>query len=181
MGFTGSVLHILNDAFMMACLFLAAGAIEYKMGTRSLIDFGNLYKKMPVTTAAFTVGGLSIVGIPPTCGFFSKWYLVLGAIDSQQWVFAVTLLISSLLTAVIFFKVLVNIYFGRSRGQGVKRSSENEPSNPRTLESLNPFYDEAPLSMLLPTGIMAIGILTLGFFSGKIISSVIQFTVPGSF
>ena len=173
MGFTGAVLHILNDAFMMACLFMAVGAVEYKTGTRSLHNFSNLYKKMPLTMAAFTIGGLSIVGIPPTCGFFSKWYLVIGAINSQNWIFAVALLVSSLLTAVIFFRILVRIYFGGS--------SENEPSNPRTLESSNPSFDEAPLSMLLPTGIMAIGVLTLGFFSGKIISSVIQFTVPGGF
>ncbi len=165
MGFQGAVLHILNDAFMMACLFLAAGAIEYKTGTRNVHNFSNLYKKMPVTIIAFTVGGLSIVGIPPTCGFFSKWYLVLGAIESQQWVFAATLLISSLLTAVIFFKILVRIYFGNS--------NENESSNP--------VFNEAPLSMLFPICIMAAGVLTLGFFSGKIISSVIQFTVPGSF
>jgi multicomponent Na+:H+ antiporter subunit D len=169
MGFTGSVLHILNDAFMMACLFLAVGAVEYKMGTRNVHDFGQLYKKMPLTMAAFTIGGLSIVGIPPTCGFFSKWYLVIGAIEAQQWVFAGALLLSSLLTAVIFFKILVRIYFGDT--------SDNEPSN----ETMTPAFDEAPLSMLLPTGIMAIGVLTLGFFSGKIISSVIQFTVPGGF
>jgi multicomponent Na+:H+ antiporter subunit D len=181
MGFTGAVLHILNDAFMMACLFLAAGAVEYKTGTRSLNDFGNLYKKMPVTMAAFTAGGLSIVGIPPTCGFFSKWYLVLGAIDSQNWIFAAALLLSSLLTAVIFFKILVNIYFKGSRGQGAKGSSENESSNPRPLDPLTPVFNEAPLSMLLPTGIMAIGVLTLGFFSGRIISGIIRFTVPGGF
>jgi len=171
MGFTGAILHILNDAFMMACLFLAAGAIEYKTGTRNVHNFSNLYKKMPVTTAAFTVGGLSIVGIPPTCGFFSKWYLVLGAIDSQQWVFAGTLLFSSLLMAVIFFKVLVNIYFGSQPVSGAHSIGGNGAV----------VMDEAPLSMLFPICIMAVGILSLGFFSGKIISSVIQFTVPGSF
>jgi multicomponent Na+:H+ antiporter subunit D len=171
MGFTGSVLHILNDAFMMACLFLAAGAIEYKTGTRSLNNFGNIYKKMPFTAAAFTIGGLSIVGIPPTCGFFSKWYLVIGAIQAQQWVHAATLLISSLLTAVIFFKVLVNIYFGPQPVSGAHNSDS----------TVSVAVDEAPLSMLFPISVMAAGVLSLGFFSGRIISSVIQFTVPGGF
>ncbi len=171
MGFTGSVLHILNDAFMMACLFLAVGAIEYKTGTRNVNNFSNLYKKMPVTMIAFTIGGLSIVGIPPTCGFFSKWYLVLGAIESQQWVFAATLLISSLLTAVIFFKILVNIYFGPQPDSGAHSIGGNGAV----------VMDEAPLSMLFPICIMAAGVMSLGFFSGKIISSVIQFTVPGGF
>ena len=171
MGFTGSVLHILNDAFMMACLFLAAGSIEYKTGTRNVHNFAQLHKKMPLTIIAFTIGGLSIVGIPPTCGFFSKWYLVLGAIEAQQWVFAAALLVSSLLTAVIFFKILVNIYFGPQPSADPKESISHGAV----------IRDEVPLSMLLPTGIMAVGILTLGFFSGKIISSVIQFTVPGGF
>jgi multicomponent Na+:H+ antiporter subunit D len=170
MGFTGAILHILNDAFMMACLFLATGAIEYRIGKRHVHYFSNLYKKMPVTMAAFTIGGLSIVGIPPTCGFFSKWYLVLGALDSQNWIFAGTLLVSSLLTAVIFFKILVNIYFGQP-SDDVHNINSNEAV----------IRDEAPLSMLLPICIMAVGVLTLGFFSGKIISSVIQFTVPGGF
>lgn len=171
MGFTGAVLHILNDAFMMACLFLAVGAVEYKTGSRDLQDFSNLYKKMPVTIIAFTIGGLSIVGIPPTCGFFSKWYLVLGAIESQQWVFAAALLISSLLTAVIFFKVLVNIYYGPQQASGIHSIGGDGAV----------VMDEAPLSMLFPICIMAAGVLSLGFFSGKIISSVIQFTVPGGF
>ncbi|UCH44715.1 MAG: monovalent cation/H+ antiporter subunit D family protein [Nitrospiraceae bacterium] len=168
MGFTGAVLHILNDAFMMACLFLAVGAVEYKTGTRSLNSFGNLYKKMPVTMAAITIGGLSIVGIPPTAGFFSKWYLVLGAIGAGQWVFAAALLISSLLTAVIFFKILVNIYFGPQPAADLQGNGAAVIS-------------EAPVSMLFPISIMAAGVLSLGFLSGKIISSVIQFTVPGGF
>jgi multicomponent Na+:H+ antiporter subunit D len=173
-GFTGAVLHILNDAFMMACLFLAVGAVEYKTGTRSAGDFNNLHKKMPLTMAAFTIGGLSIVGIPPTCGFFSKWYIVLGAINSDNWIFAGALLLSSLLMAVIFFRIFVKIYFGDS--------SEEASLNPRTLSApADPSFNEAPLSMLLPTGIMAAGVLALGFFSGKIISSVIQFAVPGGF
>lgn len=168
MGFTGAVLHIMNDAFMMACLFLAVGAVEYKTGTRSLHDFGNLYKKMPLTMAALTIGGLSIVGIPPTCGFFSKWYLVLGAIEAGQWIFAAALLISSLLTAVIFFKVLVNIYFGPQPAAGTH-------SNGAAV------INEVPMTMLFPICVMAAGVLSLGFFSGKIITNVIQFTVPGGF
>src|SRR3990172_2728414 len=110
-GFTGAVLHILNDAFMMGCLFLVAGAIVYKTGTSSLHHFKNLHRKMPFTMAAFTIGAISMVGIPPTAGFFSKWYLVLGAIESKNWIFAGLLLLSSLLVAVAFFRIIQNVYF----------------------------------------------------------------------
>jgi multicomponent Na+:H+ antiporter subunit D len=181
MGLKGAILHILNDAFMMACLFSVAGAIVYKIGTRNIYHLKHLHRKMPFTTAAFTIAGLSIIGIPPTCGFFSKWYLILGTINAQKWIFAGTLLLSSLLNAVIFFRIIENVYLKGSRGQGVKGSSENEPSNPRTLESLNPVFDEAPLSMLVPIFITAAGILVLGIYSGKIISNVIQFAVPEGF
>jgi multicomponent Na+:H+ antiporter subunit D len=186
-GFTGAVLHILNDAFMMACLFMAVGAVEYKTGTGDVSGFRNLNRKMPFTMAAFTIGSISIVGIPPTCGFFSKWYLILGAISSQKWIFAAALLASSLLTAVVFFRVLVKIYFGDSSGEEslntrpLSAPVEDSPRRADPPEAENPSFNEAPLSMLLPIGIMAVGVLTLGVFSGKVISGVIQFTVPGVF
>lgn len=180
-AFTGAALHILNDAFMMACLFLVVGAVVYKTGARDIHNFEGLNKKMPLTMAAFTVTAISMIGIPPTAGFFSKWYLVLGAIESQKWVFAAALIFSSLINAILFFRILEKVYFKGSRGQGAKGSSENEPSNPRTLESSNPSFDEAPFSMLVPILIMAGGIIMLGLYSGKIISSVIRFTVPEGF
>lgn len=158
-GFSGAVLHILNDAFMMACLFLAVGAIVYKTGTRNIYDLGGFGRKMPLTTAAFSVAAVSMIGIPPTAGFFSKWYLMLGAIDAEKWVFAGALLFSSLLNAVMFFRILEIVYF--------KGPTDH--------------FDEAPLSMLLPILFTAGAILALGVCSGRIISSVIQFTVPAGF
>src|SRR4030067_677451 len=171
MGFTGAILHILNDAFMMACLFLVTGAIMYKIGTRDITNFRHLHKKMPFTMAAFTITALSVVGIPPTCGFFSKWYLILGSIDAKQWAFAVALVISSLLSAIVFFKAIEKAYF--------KHTASAQAHNGGTHEEVA--MDEAPMSMLIPIYIMVAGILTLGLFSGKIISTVIQFAVPASF
>ncbi|MDI6889586.1 MAG: monovalent cation/H+ antiporter subunit D family protein [Thermodesulfovibrionales bacterium] len=171
MGLTGAILHILNDAFMMACLFSVAGAIMYKIGKRDIKDFRHLHRKMPFTMAAFTIAALSVIGIPPTCGFFSKWYLILGAIDAQQWIFAVALMISSLLSAIVFFRVIENTYF--------EPRVPVHAHNGGTHEEIK--MDEAPLSMLIPIFIMVAGILTLGIFSGKIISNVIQFAVPASF
>jgi len=173
MGLTGAILHILNDAFMMACLFLVGGAIMYKTGSRDISKFRYLHRKMPFTMAAFTVAALSVIGIPPTCGFFSKWYLILGAIDAQQWVFAVALILSSLLSALVFFKIIENVYF--EPRVAVHEHAHNE----KTHEHIA--VDEAPVSMLVPIFITVAGILTLGIFSGKIISTIIQFAVPASF
>jgi multicomponent Na+:H+ antiporter subunit D len=174
-AFTGAVLHILNDAFMMACLFLVIGAVVYRTGTRDINDFNGLElnKKMPLSMAAFTIAAISMIGVPPTAGFFSKWYLVLGAINAEKWVFAAALIFSSLVNAILFFRILEKVYF--------KGSSKAEPSHPGTLESLNPSINEAPASMLVPIYVMAAGILVLGFYSGDIISTVIQYTVPEGF
>lgn len=171
MGFTGAVLHIMNDAVMMACLFLVVGAVYYKTGARTIDGYKALFKKMPLSSGSFAIGALSVIGIPPTCGFFSKWYLVLGAIHAQQWLFAAALLMSSLLSAVVFFRVLQNIFFAPSE------SAHEQGSEPH----VGVMRDEAPVSMLIPILITVTGILLLGVFSGQIISTIIQYTVPEGF
>ncbi|MBT9438374.1 MAG: monovalent cation/H+ antiporter subunit D family protein [Desulfobacterales bacterium] len=173
MGLTGAILHIMNDAVMMACLFLVVGAVLYKTGTREIHQLRHLNKKMPFTMAAFTITALSMVGIPPACGFFSKWYLILGTIEAGQWVWAAALLCSSLINAVLFFRVIECAYLKPMEPAYAHNGGET------THEEIQ--RDEAPLTMLVPIVIMAAGVILLGIFSGKIISSVIQFAVPASF
>ena len=173
MGLTGAILHIMNDAVMMACLFLVVGAVLYKTGTRDIHQLRHLNKKMPFTMAAFTITALSMVGIPPACGFFSKWYLILGTIEAGQWVWAAALLCSSLINAVLFFRVIECAYLKPMEPAYAHNGGET------THEEIQ--RDEAPFTMLVPIVIMAAGVILLGIFSGKIISSVIQFAVPASF
>jgi multicomponent Na+:H+ antiporter subunit D len=173
MGLTGAILHIMNDAVMMASLFLVSGAILYKTGTREIHQFRHLNKKMPFTMAAFTITALSMCGIPPACGFFSKWYLILGTIEAGQWVWAAALLCSSLINAVLFFRVIECAYLKPMEPAYALNGGETK------YEEIQ--RDEAPFTMLVPIVIMAAGVILLGIFSGKIISSVIQFAVPASF
>jgi multicomponent Na+:H+ antiporter subunit D len=173
MGLTGAILHIMNDAVMMACLFLVVGAIFYKTGTREIHQLRHLNKKMPFTMAAFTITALSMVGIPPACGFFSKWYLILGTIEAGQWVWAAALLCSSLINAVLFFRVIECAYLKPMEAAYALNGGETKHEEIQR--------DEAPFTMLVPIVIMAAGVILLGIFSGKIISSVIQFAVPASF
>ena len=175
-GLTGSILHIMNDAAMMACLFLIVGAIAYKTGITDITQFRHMNQKMPFTMGAFTITALSMVGLPPACGFFSKWYLVLGAIEANQWVFAVTLLISSLVNAILFFRVIEYAYFYPHAEHGAEEHVHAASHGHAEI-----VMDEAPLSMLIPILIMAALILVLGPFSGKIISSIIQFAIPAGF
>lgn len=165
-GFTGSVLHILNDSFMMVCLFFIAGAIMYKEGHRNIKKFTNLHKKMPVTMGCFIIAAISMVGVPPTAGFFSKWYLILGAINAQKWFFVAFLLLSSLMVAVAFFRIIQNTFF--------------HPTDSHHAHD-EPIRDEVPTGMLLPIFVMSISLLIIGFFSGQIIDLLIQHTVPKGF
>lgn len=177
-GLTGAVLHILNEAFTKGCLFTVAGAIVYKMGMRDIYQFRYLYKKMPFTMAAFTMGAFSMIGIPPTLGFFSKLYLILGSIDARQWVFVAVILISSILNVIYFFKVLGIAYF-EPHELATKKEKEIlkvYPHNGGGREEI--VMDEVPLSMLIPILIMGAGILLLGIFSVKIVTTVIQFAIP---
>ena len=161
-GLTGAVLHILNDAFMMACLFLAAGAIRYRLKVTSTLDLGGAHKALPVTMAAFTIAGISVVGVPPTAGFFSKWYLVLGVITAKHYVFAAVLLASSLMSAVVFFRIIERVFFAGSAAAPPQKGAGLE----------------LPATMLVPIVITAAGLLVIGFLSGTIVQQVIQYAVP---
>jgi multicomponent Na+:H+ antiporter subunit D len=168
-GLTGAILHILNDAFMMLALFLVVGAIMYRYGKREIPHLRYLHRKMPFTMAVFVIAALSVIGIPPTCGFFSKWYLILGAIDANKWVFVAVLLVSSLLNVILFFRVIENAYL------------EPVAEHSSVGSELAITREESPLSMLIPILIAGAGIMSLGVLSGKIISTIIQFALPAGF
>jgi multicomponent Na+:H+ antiporter subunit D len=170
LGLTGAILHIVNDMFMMACLFTVAGAIFYQTGARNIYQFRYLHRTMPITSAVFVVGALSVVGVPPLCGFFSKWYLLLGAIEAKQWVLVAVLLISSLIYAVLFFRVIERAYLEPREA----RSHASEKGHPA------PALDKVPLSMLVPMVFIAAGIILLGIFSGTIIAHIIEFAIPAA-
>ncbi|KZY98240.1 cation:proton antiporter, partial [Oleiphilus sp. HI0073] len=80
-GLTASLLHIFNHALMKGALFMAVGAVLYRVGSVEIRSFNGLGRAMPWTMAAFTIAGLSIIGVPLTVGFISKWYLVTGALE----------------------------------------------------------------------------------------------------
>ncbi len=172
-GLTGAILHIVNDACMIFCLFLIIGAISYKGHGREIYHFQNLNKKMPWTMAAFVITALSMCGIPPACGFFSKWYLILGTIAAKQWVFAITLLASSLINAILFFRIIEKAYLAPLDSGAHSHDHDHEEEIIAR--------DEAPASLLIPILITTAIIIILGPFSGKIIDLVIQHAVPATF
>lgn len=146
---TGGILHILNHAVMKGCLFMVAGAIVYRTGVRNIDDFKGIAKKMPYTSAAFFIAAASMIGIPPTVGFMSKWYLALGALDAGQWIFVTVILASSLLSAVYFWRIFEYAYFRAEEG--------HDPHAPGAV-------DDAPASMLAPMLVLAAACVLFGLF-----------------
>jgi multicomponent Na+:H+ antiporter subunit D len=166
-GISGSILHIANDALMTLCLFMAAGIFAYKVKGDNISDLQGLFKKMPFTMAAFVIGGLSIIGVPPTCGFFSKWYLISGGIEAGNYFFVGALLFSSLVNAVMFFRIFEVAYFEPfpdSHGHGHDHEAVT--------------INEAPLGMLIPFYAVAISLVILGIYSGELVTKIIHFAIP---
>ncbi|MDP2799826.1 MAG: proton-conducting transporter membrane subunit, partial [Deltaproteobacteria bacterium] len=97
----GAIFHIFNDAFMTACLFVVSGIVMYKTRGHNISDFKGLFRKMPFTATIFMVGALAVIGVPPTCGFFSKWYLLLGGIEAKHWGFVIALLLCTLINVAL--------------------------------------------------------------------------------
>ena len=117
--------------------------------------------------AAFVVVALSVIGVPPTCGFFSKWYLIQGAIMANSWPFVAALLLSSLINIILFFRIFEIGYvfnIGESHGHGHGHEDV--------------VIEEAPLSMLVPSIVVAVGIIFIGLFNQSILTNIIEYVVP---
>jgi len=133
-GLTGGLVHLFNHALMKSGLFLVVACALSRVGSPDIEALRGLGRRMPLTMAAFVVGGLSLIGVPGTVGFVSKWFLVLGAFDKGLYFVAFFILASSLLAAVYVWRIVEIMYF---------RTSGEVPDR-----------DEAPFSMLLPTWIL---------------------------
>ena len=165
LGMTGAILHILNDALMTFALFLAVGNMVYRLDRVDISDLAGLFAKMPWTMGGFVLAAFSIVGVPPTCGFFSKWYLILGAFEAGAYHFAAALLISSLICAVLFFKVFEVCFFEpMSEGHG-----HGDDHGSHTAVAM----EEAPVSSIVTLMVVSLSLVVAGLYSGTIVDTVI--------
>ena len=155
---TGGIVHILNHALTKGSLFMVVGCIVYKTGIEDISGLRGLGKKMPFTAALFTLGGISMMGFPLTVGFISKWYISIGILKAGMGYLVPVIIVSSLLTAVYFWRVIVSIYFSEeSPEHGLQYTDGGaEITNHKSQ------YSEAPWTMLAPAMVLA----GLGIFFG---------------
>lgn len=142
LGLTAGILHLFNHALMKGALFMSMGCVMYRVGSVRLERMHGLGRAMPWTMAAFVVGGLSLIGVPFTVGFISKWYLVQAALEQGMWPVAGVVLLGSLLALMYVWKVVEVAYF---------READPELG-----------ISEAPLSLLAPTWVLVLGNLYFG-------------------
>ncbi|MCR5402853.1 MAG: proton-conducting membrane transporter [Butyrivibrio sp.] len=157
-AFLGAVLHVFFHSLVKDMLFLSAGAIIMKSGCKNVSDLSGIGRRMPVTMWCFTLCSVTLIGIPPTSAFMSKWYLGVGSLESGipviRWLGPVILLISALLTAGYLLTVSLDSFFGKDR------SGEDKIGDPGF------FYR---LSMLILTALS----VALGIFPGHL-SGIIE-------
>lgn len=134
-GLTAAIIHLFNHAVIKAALFMALGCVFYRTGSVALNNMHGLAKRMPYTMAAFVVGGFSLIGVPLTVGFVSKWYLVLAAIEQGWWFIVAIVLTGSLIAIIYIWKVVEVAYF-------------------KPLAKENREIQEAPVSLLIPTWLL---------------------------
>ncbi|SLM28937.1 NADH-quinone oxidoreductase subunit N [Desulfamplus magnetovallimortis] len=198
MGVSGAILHIVNDAAMTLALFMAAGIFIWKTGDEKQSSLKGLYAKMPFTMAGFTLAALSVVGVPPTCGFFSKWYLISGGIAAGQYLFVGALIFSSLINAVLFFRIFEIALFEPFKSHHHAGDEEDKVEShhgetivdPGVIESAQQYsgsdshdhgaivIKEPPLPMLVPFLGVCVLLLILGLYSGSIVNNIIHFAIP---
>jgi multicomponent Na+:H+ antiporter subunit D len=114
---TGGIVHLFHQGVMKITLFFAAGNLAETLGIRKVGELKGVGRRMPWTMAAFTIASLGMIGVPPTAGFISKWFLGSGAIEANQpWV-VVVLILSTLLNAIYFLPMIYSAWFERPPSQ----------------------------------------------------------------
>ena len=143
----GGAMHIAMHAFGKITLFFCAGAIMVAAHKTEISEMRGLGRRMPFTMVAFFIGSLSIIGLPPAGGTWSKWYLMVGALDTGHWIIMAALMLSSLLNIAYLLPIPLRAFMGGDHHSG-----------PVEIK-------EAPWPSLVALGITALGCIVLFFFT----------------
>ena len=159
MAAIGAGMHIAMHAFGKITLFFCAGAIYTALHKTEISDMRGIGRQMPVTMAAFFIGALSVTGLPPLGGSWSKWYMMLGAAETGELLIVGVFIVSSLLNVAYLMPIVANAFFPLG-GEPALRSV-GAAAAPDGIQ-------EAPLACLIPLCLTALGCIALFFFADQI-------------
>jgi multicomponent Na+:H+ antiporter subunit D len=149
-AFTGGLMHLINHAVIKITLFFSVGAILYTTHKTDISQIRGIGRQMPITMGCFAIAAISLIGIPPTNGFASKWYLAQGGLNIGRWIFPVILLISALLTSLYLLPIISEAFFKKDKDEKV-------------------MVKEAPMKMLVPIVLITLIVIYLGLFPNTLI------------
>ena len=153
----GGLVHLVHQGVMKITLFFCAGNYAETLGVHKINELNGAGRRMPLTSVAFTLGALGMIGIPPTGGFISKWYLGLGAVASDNQLMLLVFVFSGLLNAAYFLPIIYRLWFLPQRGSW--------PDEQRLSARL-----ETHWMLLLPMLFTALLIILMGLFASTGIS-----------
>jgi len=137
----GAMMHVMNHAVFKSLLFLAAGAVIFRMRSKRLEDLKGVGRKMPFTCGCFAIGILAIMGLPPFSGFFSKFLMVYAAVEAGKLLLPILILLGSVIGAIYYIRIIRVLFFEQYQGAEIS---------------------EAPWSMRLPLAVLAFLVLLGG-------------------
>lgn len=156
-GLTGGLFYLLNDAVMQCTLFMLAGILAHQYAARTLDDLERMNISSPWVLGAFVVAALSMVGLPPTGGFFGKWYIVLSAVESGNYLAVAAVIVTTLVTLAYFARVLERLF----------RGARKAPLVPDV---------ETPLSFRTAVAVLSVAIMGLGLWSDRVVNVLLDAT-----
>jgi multicomponent Na+:H+ antiporter subunit D len=156
-GLAGAMFYLINDAVMQATLFVVAGAAIHQYGARTMEEWGRLRGRAPWMIGALIIVAMSMIGIPPTGGFFGKWYIILSALQGGNYLAVGAVMVSTLLTLAYFIRLFVRIFGEVQVSPSVQRV-------------------EAPLALRISLSTLSVGIVALGLGSDRIVKVLLETT-----
>ena len=172
-GMLGAMLHMAGHSLVKSALFLSAGAVAYRTQKTAVSELRGIGRQMPLTLGCFTLAAITLVGIPPTSGFISKWFLATGSLAGTgffSWLGPVILLLSALLTAGYLLPISISGFFpGSEANQDREANLGHEMPLNRNAE---PEKKEANALITAPLVVLVVLAVLIGIYPGILISFI---------
>ena len=172
----GGGMHVAMHAFGKITLFFCAGAIYVATHKTEISDMAGIGRQMPITMTAFGIGALSVIGLPPLGGAWSKWHLILGAVEADQLIFVAALIVSSMLNVAYLIPIVARAFFVPDASVATGGMAPRSVGAAARRE-LAGGLKEAPLFCVVPLSLTALGCFVLFFYADAVVDLLTPITL----